>query len=380
MKFTLIRLFITLLLLSYCKEEETIGIAEESAPFSESEVQIFNWFENQQLSNGLLESAENGNVVSLYDNALAAMVFMLKEDFTKAEKIFDYFNAHIDIELTSGVGGFSQLRDRNGIPNNHRWMGDNAWLLIALNNYKEKTGNTTYDHLASEITSWLQSLQDTDGGLFAGYRSNDELMNHKVTEGNIDTFNAIEGFSPFHGQLLDFLENDRWDNLDKNLVAWPTNPAYLYALDLHPWSYLMFNNYPVSALTTTQRYLTTQTATNGAQITGYCFDVDKDVVWLEGTGQMALAFGMAGMEDEKAHYLSEMEKATISSTIYSNASGFPYASNLGTSYGADALWNGANTNISISGGAWYLFAKQGFNPFAIGRDKNIPVSDIFWMN
>ncbi|MCH9662134.1 MAG: hypothetical protein K0U66_00570 [Gammaproteobacteria bacterium] len=379
MKSTFIHLFIIFLLFS-CNKEESIYTIEENLTFSESEIRIFNWFEKQQLSNGLLESAENGNIVSLYDNALAAMVFMLKKDFTKTEKIFDYFNSRIDLELTSGVGGFSQFRDRNGIPNNHRWMGDNAWLLIALNNYKEKTGNARYDNLASKIGSWLQSLQDTDGGLFAGYNTSDDLMNYKVTEGNIDAFNAIEGYSTFHSQLLGFLKNDRWDNLDKNLVAWPANPPYLYALDLHPWSYLIFNNYPISALTTTQRYLTTQTAINGSQITGYCFDVDKDVVWLEGTGQMALAFGIAGMENEKSIYLAEMEKATISSTLYSNASGFPYASNPGTIYGTGILWNGANTDISISGGAWYLFAKQDFNPFAIGRDKNIPRSDIFWMN
>lgn len=347
---------------------------------SENETRIFTWFNNQQLSNGLLESIENGNIVSLYDNALGAMVFMLRGDFTKAEKIFDFFNARINTELTKGVGGFSQLRDRNGAPNNHRWMGDNAWLLIALNNYKDLTGFTTYDNLASELSNWLTSLQDDDGGLFAGYNSDNSLLNFKVTEGNIDALNAIDGYTAFHSQLLGFLENDRWDVVDKNLVAWPTNPTYLYALDLHPWSYSMFNNYPVSALTTAQRFLTTQTATNGAQITGYCFDTDKDVVWPEGTGQMALAFGIAGMHNEKELYLEEMENVLIQSTNYSNAAGFPYASNPGTVYGSDELWTGADTKIAISGGAWYLFAKFNFNPFAVGRDKNIPEKDMFWMN
>ena len=32
---------------------------------SEEVNQIFNWFTNQQRSNGLLESTENGNIVSL---------------------------------------------------------------------------------------------------------------------------------------------------------------------------------------------------------------------------------------------------------------------------------------------------------------------------
>lgn len=143
----------------------------------------------------------------------------------------------------------------------------------------------------------------------------------------------------------------------------------------------MFNNYPRSSLTSTERYLTTKTAeVNGKQITGYCFDEDNDVVWLEGTGQMALAFGIANMNDQKAKYLNEMEKVLIKSTAHSNSIGFPYASNLATSYGSGKLWKYSSTKISISGGAWYLFAKNNFNPFNVGRNKEIPASDVFWLN
>ena len=322
---TNINLIFLLLVLSllYCSTEDkdSENSVEESQIFSATEIEVFNWFENQQLANGLLESVEDGNIVSLYDNALAAMVFMLREDYNKAEKIFDYFNVNIDNELKYGVGGFSQFRDRNGNPNNHRWMGDNAWLLIALNNYKGKTNNNTYDNLILDITDWLSSLQDADGGLFAGYNSNDELLNYKVTEGNIDAFNAINGYTTFHNQVLGFLKNDRWDNNDKNLVAWPSNPTYLYALDLHSWSYLIFQNYPISSLTSAERFLTTQFTNTGIQVDGYCFDEDKDAVWIEGTGQMALALGIAEMEFEKEFYLSEIEKTLIQSSKYSNSFG-----------------------------------------------------------
>jgi len=362
----------------------TVNAATEGISFvgtrikGTTEIKIFNWFDAQQLPNGLLESAENGNVVSLYDNALAALVYIMKGDYPKAEKIFDFFNARIDTELNSGVGGFAQLRDRNGVPNRHRWMGDNAWLLIALNNYKAYTGKKTYDNLSTALSQWLMNLQDVDGGLLAGYNADNSLMNYKVTEGNIDAFNAIVGYTDFHRKTLNFLEKDRWDKIDKNLVSWPTNPPYLYALDLHPWSYLIFQNYPVSALTSAQRFLTTKTATLGNTITGYCFDEDKDTVWPEGTGQMALAFGVAGKRYEKEYYLDQMEKVLLLSTRYPDGAGFPYASNRGTGYGADILWVGADTKIALSGGAWYLFAKANFNPFAVGRYKNIPIGDMFW--
>lgn len=347
----------------------------------EKEERVFNWFNNQQLPNGTLESVENGNIVSLYDNALAAMVFMLNGDFLKAERIFDFFARRINSELLIGNGGFSQFRDRNGVPKYHRWMGDNAWLLIALNNYKSMTGNATYDLLASEIGNWLIKLQDADGGLFAGYSADNSLLNYKVTEGNIDAFNAISGYTSFHSQLLKFLENNRWDNADNNLVAWPDNSAYLYALDCQSWSYCIFKEYPVSALLSAKRFLTIKTATiNNVQVNGYDIDEDRDAVFVEGTGQMALAFKVAGLIQESDYYLSEMEKILFRSSVFENSYGFPYATNIGTSYGSGALWSGADTNIAVSGGAWYLFAKYGFNPFDVGRNKSIPEADMFWLD
>ena len=150
----------------------------------------------------------------------------------------------------------------------------------------------------------------------------------------IDTFNAIRGYTIFHSNLLNYLEINRWDDVDKNLVAWPGNPDYLYALDLHPWSYLIFNYYPVSSLTTAERYITTQISTvTGLEITGYCFDEDQDAIWFEGTGQMTLAFDLANMTNERDYYLTEMKKNLIESVNYTNATGFPYSSNIGTHYG-----------------------------------------------
>lgn len=373
---TLIHLFI-----SGCKKESPVEDSKKNNPVGYIESQIVQWFNNQQLSNGLLESIEDGNVVSLYDNALAALVFISHNNFSKAEKIFDFFNARIDSELKAGLGGFSQLRDRSGKPNNHRWMGDNAWLLIALNNYKEKTNNHQYDRLASEIADWLIKLQDIDGGLFAGYGADGKRLDYKVTEGMIDSYNAVEGYTEFHSKLLNFLKQNRWSKEDNNLVAWPENPPYLYALDLHSWSYLIFNHYPSTSLITADRHLTTQNSTlTGKAVNGYCFDEDRDVVWFEGTGQMALGFHFANMHAEKGKYLSEMEKGMIQSKQDSNGAGFPYASNPGTHYGDGQLWETADTEIAISGGAWYIFTKREYNPFAIGRKKNVPQGDMFWLD
>ena len=150
-------------------------------------------------------------------------------------------------------------------------------------------------------------------------------------------------------------------------------------MDLHPWGYSIFEDFPASTLISAERYLTTQVATaNGKQITGYCFDIDNDTVWLEGTGEMIVAFNSAGMESEAAFYLAEMEKMILDSDLFEESAGIPYATNRATSYGSGDLWFGVDTNAAISSSAWYLFGKTEFNPFAVGREKNAPVADKFW--
>lgn len=358
--------------------DETDILFSAASTIIPNEQLVLNWFKALQLSNGLLETSEGSNVVSLYDNALSALVFIKYGEIARAEKIFDFFNARISSELQSGKGGFSQFRDRNGIHGNLRWLGDNAWLLIALNNYKATTGNTKYDNLSSQMTSWILSLQDSDGGVWGGYNA-DGTRIHKVTEGNIDAFNAVVGYTSFHKNLLTYFKNNLWDANDKNLMAWPDNPTYRFALDVHAWSYCVFKNFPVSALTSASRFVTTKTATlSGKQTKGYCFDIDKDNVWYEGTGEMVVGFNQAGLINDANLYLLELEKVIVSSKTFQKASGIAYASNGGTHYGTSVLWEGADTKPAVSSGAWYLFGKSKFNPFLIEYNKNIPSEDIFW--
>lgn len=102
--------------------------------------------------------------MSLYDNALAALVFTATGKYSKAESIFNFFNQRIGSELTTN-GGFYQFRNTDGTTSGDRWLGDNAWLLIALNNYTAKVETTKYDKLKSTLEIWIRSMQDKDGGL-----------------------------------------------------------------------------------------------------------------------------------------------------------------------------------------------------------------------
>ncbi len=368
---------------TYLPEEENAQPLTPEVPATEKKElsyreATFAWITNMQQANGLLESAEYTNFVSLYDNSLAAIAFMLDGKAERAELIFDYFEAQMASELLQGSGGFFQFRDREGLEGSRTWMGDNAWLLIALNQYHELTGTQRYGVLATELESWLRSLQDQDGGLWGGFNEDGSQI-PKVTEGIITAFNAVPGYDGFHIGILNFLREQRWESGQMLLLAQTEEARYQYALDLHSLGFLIFEDFPASALHESERYLNTQTATlSGVELQGYGFDEDRDVVWLEGTAQMALAFRQAGMLYKTEALMGHIEKAFIHSTIADGAKGLPYTANYGT-HGATPLWDHADSTPALSSSIWYIFAQHNFNPLVAGEAKNLPDHDKFWL-
>lgn len=350
---------------------------ENASPMMADE--SYHWLVKMQLPNGLLESTEHSDFVSLYDNALTALLFIESGETEKAEYIFDFFQDKMDSELHNGTTGFYQFRDKNGKNGSRIWMGDNAWLLIALNNYHQATGNHKYQVLAKNLEDWIRTLQDDDGGLWGG-QNEDGTPIPKVTEGIITAFSAVKGYDDFHKNILSYLFKNRWHETNSIFTAWPENPDYLHALDLHALSQLIFEDFPKINLERTETlYFTTQWSTlTGQAVSGYCFDEDKDVVWLEGTGQMAAAYNEIGNHDKANILMAELEKTFINSSMTEDAKGLPYTTNYGSTYGANLLWDHADTAPAVSSTIWYLFAKMGFNPLKLGKQKNIPENDKFW--
>ena len=342
--------------------------------------QPFTWIKSMQLDNGLIESAEGTNFVSLYDNALAALVFTLNNDRRSTEKILDYFDQRLDTEFMELGGGFYQFRNADGTNTRSKWIGDNAWLLIAVQHYADRFDSAKYAPLAQALEQWLRSQQDEDGGLWGGVRANGNRI-HKITEGIITAFNAIEGYDTFHKGILNYLEDHRWDTHESLLMAWPENPKYKYAMDLHTLGSLIYPSMSKQLLAQVHRYDTQQNASvNGKKVSGFCFDEDQDVIWLEGTAQMALAFRKSGMEEEGLDLLKEIRKTLIKSKNVEKSAGIPYAVNQGSNYGAEKLWEHADSQAAISSSAWYIFALQNFNPFELKGEKAIPQTDQFWLD
>lgn len=343
-------------------------------------IRSYLWMQQMQLTNGLVESAENTNFISLYDNALTALVFMAQGETQRAERIFDFFNERLVSEFQITGGGFYQFRDAMGNNGERVWMGDNAWLLIALNHYQALTGNNKYQEMANALDNWIRSLQKSDGSLKGGREVNGSKI-PRVTEGIITAFVAVKGYDRFHSKLLKYLKRKRWDEENRLFMAWPENPYYKYALDLHSLSALIFPSLPQNGLIDASRFYTIQnSAISGEEIKGFCFDEDKDVIWYEGTAQMALAYKRHGLKKQANVLVNELYKGMIESQQNVALGGLPYASSQGTSYGNSKLWAHADQRAAISSNAWLYFASVNFNPLNQGAAKNIPFEDQFWLH
>jgi len=340
---------------------------------------VIDWLNAQKTQFGFVKSNFTSEQISLYDNALGALAFMALDDYASAAKIFDYFNNHIDDELVAPMGGFSQFRNLSGVPNRQSWLGDNAWLLIALNTYTLKYPTNQYQRLNTELSKWIRSLQNADGSISGGFDSNGNRIGI-VTEGNLDAFNAILGYDDFHSKLLNYLKNNRYESTRNFLLCIPDNSPYRYALDNFSWGYSVLPAYSSSYLdAATGFFYTTKISTaNGLEVSGYCFDADKDAVWPEGTGQMAVAYQLAGNKQKAEFLIKEMDKMVVRSIYNSNFSGIPYVSNRATGFGPDLLWQGSDMEPALSSAAWYILATHQFNPFEAGRNKTIPSADKFW--
>ena len=190
-------------LISQVEDESTLNStywATKKATLEDSLAVAF--LKDLQNTQGLLPTIPYGNLVSTYDQALAAIAFILADEIQCAERIFDYFEYIRVTELENGPGGFFQFRSPLGVPSGRRGMGDNAWLLIALKNHPQ---SDKYTALIASLEFWLMGLNDSvDNGLWGGFESNGDTI-HKITEGNIDAFAALEGYTSIHRSILKHL-------------------------------------------------------------------------------------------------------------------------------------------------------------------------------
>jgi hypothetical protein len=329
---------------------------------------LYDWLVRQQRPSGLLPTAEDDRA-STYCNALAALALTLRGDFQHARAILAAYHARLTTEFSVGgqPRGFYQYRSATtgeAKTDSDRWMGDNAWLLIAIHYYAERSKSTEFDDMATALVGLLTSLQtNTAGGTYvaSGWHGDGTVIaDAGHTEGNLDAQAALRlyGKLPLADAIAGWLTQGSHD--------WHKGP-----LDIHSWRVLSLGNSHGFCLQDVERtdrddlhYLST-VQVNGKTVTGFspcsianCKGV-RDV-WSEGTGGMAVAYYAAGFRTRGDFYTGQLDAMTFEPVGYPGSltvSFFPVAS-------VDASYTWVDPSRGyVAGVTWHLFAKARFNPF-----------------
>jgi hypothetical protein len=343
---------------------------------------VYEWLEAVQdtasLEKQLLPSMED-NRAQTFNNALAALVFILKDDRERAERILDYYSAATVREnrtknrqnffYRGEPRGFFQdmfLRDSpeglaGDVPaNTDRWMGDMAWLLIAYRHYERRYDPARYAEVTRLLTQWLVSnFKPVDGGGYVqhGWRKGDTAL-HETNghpEGNIDAAAALR----LSGR------KDLADKIDRWLTM--TIGGNRLPLDLYTWRVLARpdgRGDPLSIPENDLRYRK-RLRVNGRAVWGFFHSaaVDVDNIWVDGVGHMACAYYAVGDTARGHFYANQLDALLIPRVIDGRTlKALPYAAN--TDGGFD--WVKTDRGFT-SAAAWYIFAKNRFNPLTLTR-------------
>ena len=383
-----------------------IKSCENNSAFSNKDLvlQYLKSIQDHFSNDGWLVPAMEDNSGQTFNNAVTAMAFILKGEKQRAERILDFYAQRIDSSNSNlNSQNFFYKGEARGFFQNinlndsytpficDRWMGDNAWLLLAYKFYEKEYGfadKSFYSLVTNDLKNLLLELYINDptghgGFVQSGWRwgprnsatpvndyqlnvfdSNGNPVGHE--EGNIDAYAALKlcGEDSIAGKIKQWL--DYRMNLLENI------PGISLPLDLYSWRSLAFNNYGsyyknLVLVPGSDKRFRKEVNFNGKKATGFYSSADSSVqnVWLDGSGHMVCAFYFAGYADTAEYYSNQLDLFLINRNIDGTSSlALPYTANKTGGYD----WVDINKGFSSSC-AWYIFAKEKFNPFTLETYK-----------
>lgn len=327
----------------------------------------------------LLSSQEGkGNQCQTFNNALAAIAFILEDEKERAERILDFFakatvkeNWCPNLQNFYYKGeprGFFQsvnMITKDGTPAycaivSDRWMGDMCWLLLAYKFYEKKYGPEKYAKITKLIkdllVSWYKEDSDGIGGyLQHGWRKGDKYLHEKNghPEGNIDAYAVLK----LCGEEKIAADIKTWLN---KVIKGKEQP-----LDLYTWRVLAFGKEAAELLNIPDYDLRFRKTLifNGKTVSGFfhCADSAVNNIWLDGTGHIACAYLLYGDKQRGYFYANQLDNFLIDRKINGHLTrALPYTANKTGGYD----WSEADCGFT-SAAAWYIFAKNGFNPMTL---------------
>jgi len=348
---------------------------------------VLEWLKQMQDSASpakqLLPSMED-NIAQTFNNSLSAMAFILKNEKERAERILDYYSAAVvkdnqDIALQNFfykgeprgfyqnvvLSSSSTMPSYQRAPESDRWIGDMAWLLMAYKYYEKTYKSKKYEYVVTQIKELFISFyqQDSIGGYIQhGWRKGDLRLHEQGDghpEGNIDCYAALRlcGETKYENEVRKWLDNTLKDkeNLPLDLYTWRTlayGKKYSRLLEIPDFDL---------------RYRKIMEI-NGKKVMGFYHGPDGDIknIWIDGLGHMACAYFAAGNEERGNFYANQMDAFLIDRNINGvHVRALPYTVNKDGGYD----WVDVNKGAT-SAAAWYIFAKNHFNPFTLETERS----------
>ncbi|MGE5393773.1 MAG: T9SS type A sorting domain-containing protein [Candidatus Saccharibacteria bacterium] len=320
----------------------------------------------------LLPTYYGGIQAQTFNNSLAALAFIVKDEKQRAERILDFYLNATDSSNTDQFKqsffyyhqprGFFQecdIRTLQAMGAKNRWIGDMAWLLITCKNYRLKYNSSRYDYLIGIIRDlFISFYKDAAiGGYIQHGWENGDANLHEATghhEGNIDCYVALKLCG--ENQLAHKIK--LW--LDDQLNGKGSLP-----LDLYTWRTLAFGAlgepYP-SLLNMAEydfRYRKIITV-KGKEVMGLYSNPDITIqnFWNDGTGHIACACQAYGDKQRGMFYANQLDALIVTQQIGTQTMhGLPYTLNT-------QGYPGVDPSVPVlSTSAWYILAKNKVNPF-----------------
>ena len=372
------------------------SLRRDAKPLPENK-SVLEWLkavqDNASCDRILLPSAGvGGKDASTYDNAIVAMAFIHKGEQERAKRILDFYanatNRENNVVLRQNffckdcpapngtsptasenysARGFFQhtivpneCNETYNAPDNpevDRWMGDMCWLMLAYCYYDKMYPSQRYKEVENDILDLLIKFKKSaEVGCYIqnGWIDKDTKLHEKDghPEGNIDAYAAMKLYNESETAecISEWLDNKLGFRMDDTLdhFTWRVLSGEAYGSIL---------TYPDEDLGFQKTFVFQGNKINGvaSNSEGY----ESKSIWVDGVGHLSCAFYEAGDWEKGTFYANQMDSYLINDTIN------------GTQYWAlpYRITKDGHEPSAISPAAWYIFAKNQFNPMKLKSNK-----------
>jgi hypothetical protein len=338
------------------------------------------------VSRNLLPTYKGGAQAQTFNNCLAALSFLVKNERERAERILDFYRNATDSSNIDNLKqnffykgearGFYQecdIQTLKAMGAKNRWIGDIAWLLITCKNYQVKYNSNRYDYLIQIIKELFLSFYkkaEIGGYIQHGWENGDAKLHESYGhhEGNIDCYVALKlcGEDFYAHQIKIWLDNQ----LDGNTSL---------PLDLYTWRALAFGaiNDSYTALLNIPEYdfrYRKIVNVKGKDMMGMFSSPDITIqnFWNDGTGHASCAFQAFGDQRRGYFYANQIDPLIVTQIFGAvTTHGIPYTLNT-------QGYPGVDPNVPVlSSSAWYILAKNGYNPFLSADFEDNPTNLVY---